>query len=93
MSAFRDEAARVARAHRRDPEQDRRDRMRGLLGPRWLQRRAARAAFVRCYGVPYLKEINRREHAGMALLERRGEVVRDDGGLDLHWHLRVGKRP
>lgn len=58
-----------------------------LLGPKWLQRRAARAAIERCYGVPYLAELNRREHHGMLQLEQRREVVRDEGGLRLHWHV------
>lgn len=65
-----------------------------ILGPRWLQRRAARRAIYRCYGVPYLRELNRREHHGMLLLERRGEIVRDDLGPRLHWHLHPdGREP
>jgi hypothetical protein len=59
-----------------------------ILGPRWLQRRAARQAIERCWQVPYLHELNRREHHGMVLLEERGEVVRDEGGMRLHWHVR-----
>lgn len=63
-----------------------------FLGPRWLRRRAARSAIERFYGVPYLNELSRREHAGMVLLERDGEVVRDDNGPDsLHWHHPSGR--
>jgi hypothetical protein len=52
----------------------------------WFPRRAAERAITRCYGVPYLDELTRREHHGMTLLERDGVVVRDEGGLRLHWH-------
>lgn len=58
----------------------------------WWKMRAARRAIVRCHGVPYLRELSRREHHGMLLLEGRGEVYVDDGdvhfGGGLHWHVR-----
>lgn len=55
-------------------------------------RRAARQAFEDFYGVPYDRELSRRQHRGMLLLEARGEVERDPGlgSGELHWHRRVG---
>lgn len=49
---------------------------------------AARKAFIRCKGVPYLSELNRREHLGMLLMEDRGEIIRDEGVSGLHWHVK-----
>lgn len=45
-----------------------------------------------CYFVPYDAEITPRERAGMQLLERIGEVIRDESGLKLHWHRRTDGR-
>lgn len=43
---------------------------------------------MRCYHVPYLRELNSREHHGIILLERDGVVERDEGlSGELHWHL------
>lgn len=57
----------------------------------WLftlgERRAARKAIDRCYGIPRLKELSKREHHGMLLLEQAGIVHRDEGFSGLHWHL------
>jgi len=55
----------------------------------WFPRTAARRAIERCYGVPYLSELNRREHRGMKLLEQEGEVIQDialTGSGIYHWH-------
>jgi hypothetical protein len=50
-------------------------------------KKAAREAIVRCYGVPYESELNEQERRGMAFLERAGEVLRDDEGFSaVHWH-------
>ena len=64
----------------------------------WRPHYAARRAFGRCYGVPYLRELSRREHHGMLLLECDGMAERDDGpvgGLHWHWasHARRGTEP
>jgi hypothetical protein len=59
---------------------------------RWLKRRRlARegwAAMERCWFVPYASELTPRERAGIAELERRGAIQRDQGSLSgqLHWH-------
>lgn len=55
----------------------------------WREKRAAWKAILRCHGVPYLTELSSQEHHGMLLLERSGEVHRDEGALPgrLHWHL------
>lgn len=59
---------------------------------RFLAVNAAKGAVVRCYGVPYDSELTHRERLGMEELERRGEVVRDEGGLHLHWHIHPARQ-
>jgi len=50
--------------------------------------RAAPKAIERCVGVPYWIELNRSELRCIKRVERKGEVKRDVGGLNMPWHRR-----